>query len=67
MSKKSKDEIRKVTVPLPVDQWQEIELIAIEQGRFMTHQAAYFVQLGKLAHEAGYRIEGGKLQKYKKL
>ena len=66
MSKKSKDEIRKVSIPLPVSQWQEIELIAAEQGRFFTHQAAYFVQLGKLADEAGYRIVAGRLEKFKK-
>jgi carbonic anhydrase len=57
-------EPRRIQVTLVSNTRQEINRIAEEELRPPAVQAAYFVELGLLAHGAGYRIKNGNLKRF---
>jgi len=66
MGNKSLDDskLKRVSVGLPLSIWQKIDEIAEDEVRPQAVQASYFVKLGLIAHNNGYRIKNGNLKRF---
>ncbi|PHS20221.1 MAG: hypothetical protein COA86_02715 [Kangiella sp.] len=66
MANKSSNEspLQRVSVGLPASIWQEVDAVAKDETRPIAVQASYFVKLGMIAHNNGYRIKNGSLKRY---